>query len=485
MNRLRSRNALLGVAVLAGSSLLAVGSLQANTEDDVASEPTAQQTNPLNLNTGTTYTSGAAPVATSDLTFNATNFYSEATPTGYTQAAGVFAVSGTAFSIGSVDDLSTSQVITLGNGNSGTTGAIMLNGGDSVSGNPADLLYVASGATLNILAAKPNGTAGAGTVSLNPLVSGNFDVVGTSTISVPIAAGMLGSGGALAASASAITKTGAGTLVLTSATTNYTGGTTFAGGVLNVGSTAAIGTAGVLSFTGGTLQYSAANTTDYSARFSTAANQAYSVDTNGQAVTYATALTSSGGSLTKLGTGTLTLSAANTYTGTTAVSAGTLTVAAGGSLGAGAVTVASGGTLTTVAGASLGLGGNLGTGTSVTVAGTGILTLASSTSFSARQALSFSGASTITLNNTTNGPDTLLSITDSDNGSDPLTAGATYTAAQLDTAFGVNSFAGAGSLTVMTGGSAAVPEPSTWACVMTLVGMLGFMRGRRAGARLN
>ena len=54
----------------------------------------------------------------------------------------------------------------------------------------------------------------------------------------------------------------------------------------------------------GTLQYSAGNQTDYSGRFSTANNQAYNVDTNGQNVTFATKLTSSGGSLTKLGAAT-------------------------------------------------------------------------------------------------------------------------------------------------------------------------------------
>ena len=50
-------------------------------------------------------------------------------------------------------------------------------------------------------------------------------------------------------------------------------------------------------------------------------------------------------SLTKAGTGGLTLTGANTYTGATTVSAGTLTLAAGGSMGAGALSVASGASL--------------------------------------------------------------------------------------------------------------------------------------------
>ncbi len=126
--------------------------------------------------------------------------------------------------------------------------------------------------------------------------------------------------------AGALTKAGSGTWTIDQ-TLGYTGGTTFAGGVLDVGSAGALGSTGTLSFSGGTLQYSAANTTDYSGRFSQAASQAYNIDTNGQNVTFATPLTSSGGSLTKTGTGTLTLTAANTYTGTTTASAGTLDLA--------------------------------------------------------------------------------------------------------------------------------------------------------------
>ncbi len=160
-------------------------------------------------------------------------------------------------------------------------------------------------------------------------------------------------------------------------TNTYTGGTTFAAGVLNAGSAGALGSTGTLSFTGGTLQYSAANQTDYSPRFSAAANQAYSVDTNGQNVTFATGLTSSGGGLTKLGAGTLTLTGANTYTGDTTVNAGTLAFGNGGSLtNTSGVTVQGGATLTLAPGSSVsidemfvgstGAGGVTQTGGSVT-----------------------------------------------------------------------------------------------------------------------
>ena len=134
-----------------------------------------------------------------------------------------------------------------------------------------------------------------------------------------------------------VTWNGAGTGIFQAANT-HTGGMAINGGVLQVNATETAGTSGPLgksgtvSFGGGTLQYSAANTFDYSSRFSNAANQAYSIDTNGQNVTWTsnTALTSAGGTFTKLGTGTLIMGGANTYTGTTTISGGTLQVSNNG-----------------------------------------------------------------------------------------------------------------------------------------------------------
>ena len=122
-----------------------------------------------------------------------------------------------------------------------------------------------------------------------------------------------------------VTLSGNGVTTL-SASNSYTGGTTLAGGTLVLGSANAIGTTGAISFAGGTLRYTASNTTDYSSRFSDAAGQAESIDTNGRSVTLAGNLTSSGGSFAKLGVGTLDLTGADTYTGPTTVDAGTLLV---------------------------------------------------------------------------------------------------------------------------------------------------------------
>ena len=140
--------------------------------------------------------------------------------------------------------------------------------------------------------------------------------------------------------ATTLTKLGSGTLVLNGANT-YTGTTTFAGGNLRANAAETAGTsgpfganssAGALVFAGGTLQYSVSNTFDYSSRFSTAAGQSVSVDTNGQSVTFATGLSSPGGTLTKAGSGRLTLTTDNTYSGATTVSEGTLALDSAGTI---------------------------------------------------------------------------------------------------------------------------------------------------------
>jgi autotransporter-associated beta strand protein len=160
----------------------------------------------------------------------------------------------------------------------------------------------------------------------------------------------------------ALEKIGTGTWVLSGANT-YTGTTTLTAGTVNLGAAENAGTSGPLGnssasnpgsivLNGGYLQYSTANQNDYSGRFSTAATQKYNVDTNGQNVTWATALTSSGGTLTKTGAGTLTLNNKNTYTGGTTVNGGTLSIInpsnnGVSAIGTGTLTINSGATVAT------------------------------------------------------------------------------------------------------------------------------------------
>ena len=130
--------------------------------------------------------------------------------------------------------------------------------------------------------------------------------------------------GAITTGGLSLTKTGTSTYIR-SGTTTGTLPVNLNGGVLSVGSIGALGTVGTITFGGGSLGYESGITTDYSARFATANGQNRSVIVGpANSVTFATALTGSTGTLTKLGAGTLILGGTNTYGGGTTVSAGTL-----------------------------------------------------------------------------------------------------------------------------------------------------------------
>lgn len=140
------------------------------------------------------------------------------------------------------------------------------------------------------------------------------------------------------------TKAGTGTQILTGANT-YTGTTTLAGGVLGLGSAGALGGSIGISFAGGVLQFSAANTTDYSARFSKASGQAYNIDTNGQRVVFQSDLNGAGGTLSKQGTGTLVLTGSNRFSAGTTLVGGTLELGSAGAIGNAGTIYFAGGTL--------------------------------------------------------------------------------------------------------------------------------------------
>ncbi len=137
-----------------------------------------------------------------------------------------------------------------------------------------------------------------------------------------------------------------GSLTL-SGNSTYTGTNILSGGELIAGSVETANPSGPLgeanppqgsiSFQGGILGYSAFNGYDYSPRFDTSPGQQYQIDTASANVTYATGLTSVGGTLTKLGGGSLTLAGADTYSGLTHVSGGKLVMA--GTAGNGNITV--------------------------------------------------------------------------------------------------------------------------------------------------
>lgn len=277
---------------------------------------------------GNSGTGGLTKTGGGTLTFGGNNTYTGVT----TVTAGMLQIGAGGTSGAVAGDIVNNAAVVFFRGDAVTydgtisgTGFVQHNGPGALLTFTGDHTYAGTTALINssILQLGNGGTTGS--------VAGNISA-GTGTLifnrSNDLTYGGVISGSSLAT----VYKQGSSTLTLTGNNT-YTGTTAINAGVLELGSSGALGTTGTISFGGGTLRFTASNTTDYSSRFSTAAGQAYSLNTNGQDVTLATALTSSGGTLTKLGNGMLTTIAANTYAGATTVNGGTLQIGNGGTTG--------------------------------------------------------------------------------------------------------------------------------------------------------
>lgn len=210
-----------------------------------------------------------------------------------------------------------------------TAGAILV--GSNVGGNATTVASTAPGDSLR-------GTAG-GELLIHQY---NAAAGGELTISAPIVDNT---------SATALVKSGPGTLILTG-TNTYTGTTFLNGGVLQYASPANIGNStGAISFGGGTLRWATGNLDNVTTgRTVTIGVGGATFDTNGNDVTLGAFGTGSFGPMTKAGAGILTLGTANpNFTGSVIVNQGTLAVTNGTALGANqsqSIVVNSGATLT-------------------------------------------------------------------------------------------------------------------------------------------
>ncbi|HEY2589528.1 MAG TPA: autotransporter-associated beta strand repeat-containing protein, partial [Tepidisphaeraceae bacterium] len=329
---------------------------RANTADNVVSGNT-------DLTSSGSYSAGS-PGAGSDMTFSGS--YSSTT---FSDANGFN------LNIGTLDDLDATQSLTIQNGTASTTGALTLNGGgNSVAPSTLDLLYVASGGTMNIV-------NGSGTITVSLAASGNLDIAGTATIS-----SVLGMG------SNQITKTGTGNLTLGAANSGTGGfvisqGTVTVNGGSNSGNNAlgsannlvTLGTgadAVTLAFTsaesgiaqnfviGGTGADSITNSSSNTSGVVFSASNTVMLENNlTVAATNASGLIGFRGTLSQLGgnfgitigstnAGTIDLRGANTFTGGVAIDAGTMSFNLGSTGSAGAVTNGPAGTGTITLGAA-------------------------------------------------------------------------------------------------------------------------------------
>ena len=149
-----------------------------------------------------------------------------------------------------------------------------------------------------------------------------------------------------------MTKTGTGTLTLAGSDT-YSGGTTLSAGQLNINHASALGT-GTFTISGGTIgntsgtaiTLSTNNAQNWNSDFTFAGtndlnlgagavtmSSSRTVTVSSNVLTVGGAISGAGDSLTKAGTGMLTLAGSDTYSGPTTISAGTLQIGAGGAAG--------------------------------------------------------------------------------------------------------------------------------------------------------
>ena len=243
---------------------------------------------------------------------------------------------------GNISGLALSENLTVNTGtftagNISGLGAINLQTSNATVGNVSNIASTTFAGTINTgnFTSVNNITFNTSSISVGTLNVGNA-VTFNGTETLTFANTISGTG--------KLVKSGTGTLIVTGDNT-LSGGADLSGGVLELGSANAIGSTGDISMLGGTLKFTASNTTDYSSRFSAADNQAFNFDTNGQSVTLSASLVSSGGTLEKMGLGRLTLSGDNTYTGGTTLTRGDLYLDSIGAIGVSGSLVFNGGTL--------------------------------------------------------------------------------------------------------------------------------------------
>ncbi|WP_241392802.1 autotransporter-associated beta strand repeat-containing protein [Pseudomonas chlororaphis] len=350
------------------------------------------------------------------------------------------------------------------------TGTTVLSGANSYIGNTtinAGKLQVSAdnnlGAASGALVLNGGSLVSTATFTSARSVTLNSGVIST-------AAGTLTLGGQV--SGGPLTKTGSGTLVLSSTGNNYVGDTTINGGIVQVASNADLGdVSGNLVFNNGTLVTSAG----FSSNRNVLLNSGQGAFTPTTGTLILNGLISGAGQLVMNGAGTLVLANnLNSYSGGTLVSAGTLSIANDTALGASAgALVLQNGTLQTTA--------NLATNRNVAITGVGGLSANAGTTLTVTSQISGSGnlhatgAGTLLLtgNNTYTGGTSLYAGTlqiDSDANLGAAVGGINFFGGMLHTTTNITTNR---QVTLSTGGGAFDVDAGTLFVLNGVVGSTG------------
>lgn len=350
-------------------------------------------------------------------------------------------------------------------GNTTIAGGTLQVGADSNLGaTNGNIVFDTTGGTLRTT----NGFASGRSVTFTG--AGTFDVA---TSALTLSGNLSGAG--------LLTKSGAGTLVLTGATNSQSGGTLISAGVLQVGNggtNGSLGTGAVTNNAG--LVFNRSNTLTVSNKIS------------------------GSGTLTNSGTGTLTLTGSNTYTGQTVVAAGTMVLSntSGNAIGnSSSIRVDSGATLV------LGADNQIGDSTGLILNGGTFVTGTSSAGYSdTLGTLTLSASSTIDLGSYTTGlrqlvfanssaivwaTNAVLTITNwqglalqSSEVSQILFGMGGLTSQQLAQIRFANQDINGGVLLGPNGELSPIPEPRIYVAAAALLGFVGWRERKRLAALL-
>lgn len=387
----------------AGSTSAGITVLSVNTASNNASQPGTATINLLSGGTLTTGNISKGASGTGTINFNGGTLKIGTNSTSMASGLTVFSHAGgaTVDTNGSTYTINAAiQAPTA----SGVSSIAVTDGGADYAGAPAVTISGGTGTGATAVANVVNGVVTGITVT-NPGTGYSPGDVLTVTLSGGGATttATVGTVTLAANTSGGLTKNNAGTLTLTAANT-YTGATTINGGTVALSGAGALADTSNVNVASGTSSFNVSGITASGETVGSLSGVAGSTVVlgaktltvgggNGSA-SYAGVISGTNGNLTKIGTGTQTLTGTNTYTGTTIVNGGALQVgnAGVGSTGTGAVTVNGTATL-------------LGTGT---VKGSSF-TLASGATLRPGDGLATSDIGALTFSPTTTGSYTLAS----------------------------------------------------------------------------